>query len=535
MIASLSDTLATNPVLLLFVVVAAGYAVGRIRIAGFSLGIAAVLFVGIAIGAIDDRFVLPTSIWVLGLALFVYVVGLQSGPGFLAALRRRGLALNGIVVAAIAASALVAVLFGHALLGLSEARATGTFTGAETNTPALAAAIDALSGKVEDEEQVAEPIVGYSLAYPLGVLLPLLFVWLVLRRSGEKEKAPPELVMETVLVERPAGTLDELRARHGGSVSFGRLQHEEHLEAASARLAPVPGDLLSVVGSRREVDAVVAELGRPAGDTLVHERRNLDFRRILVSSRHVVGRRIGELGLDTRFGASATRVRRGDIDFVADPAMQLELGDRVRVVAPPERMKEIAAFFGDSDRALGEIDMLTFSIGMAAGLALGALTVTIAGGEYSLGFAGGPLLVGLFLGALGRTGPFVWQPPYAAGLTLRQLGLVLFLAGVGLRSGPVFSSAIAEPSALLVIVTGAAVTATALGVLLAGGRWLLRLPVQTLVGVASGMQTQPAVLQYASDQLRDDRELSLGYASVYPLAIIAKIVIAQALIELLVS
>jgi putative transport protein len=141
--------------------------------------------------------------------------------------------------------------------------------------------------------------------------------------------------------------------------------------------------------------------------------------------------------------------------------------------------------------------------------------------------------VGLLLGALGRTGPFVWQPPYAAALTLRQLGLVLFLAGIGLRSGPVFSSAVTEPAALLAIATGAAVTATALCVLLVGGTRLLRLPAQTLVGVLAGMQTQPAVLAYASEQLKDDRELSLGYASVYPLAIIAKIVIAQILIELL--
>jgi putative transport protein len=265
----------------------------------------------------------------------------------------------------------------------------------------------------------------------------------------------------------------------------------------------------------------------------VYDRRNLDFRRILVSSRKVAGRRIAELELDTRFGASATRVRRGDLDLVADPSMQLELGDRVRIVAPPDRMGEIASFFGDSDRALGDVDMLGFSIGMAAGLALGAVSVSVAGGEYSLGFAGGPLLVGLFLGALGRTGPFVWQPPYAAGMTLRQLGLAVFLAGIGLRSGPVFSSAIVEPSALLVILTGAAVTGAALCVLLVGGRWVLRLPDRTLVGVLSGMQTQPAVLAYASDQLRDDRELALGYASVYPLAIIVKIVIAQLLIELL--
>ena len=371
MLGSLSDTLVANPVLLLFVVVAVGFAAGKIRIGGFSLGIAAVLFAGIGIGALDDRFVLPDAFWVLGLALFVYTIGLTSGPSFLATLRRRGLAVNGLVVAAIVAASLVAVA-GHELLGLSAARATGSFTGGETNTPALAAAIETLKGRSGFDTLAAEPIVGYSLSYPLGVVLPLLAAWFMLRRGRRRTGVDaPALVVQTVLVEHSAGTLEELRDRHGGTVTFGRLQHEEHLAAASATLEPAAGDLLSVVGPREEVDAVIAELGHQATEEIVLDRHDLDFRRIVVSSRNVAGRRISDLDLDARFGASATRLRRGDVDLVADPETQLELGDRIRIVAPPARMKEIASFFGDSYRALGEIDALTFSIGLAAGLALG--------------------------------------------------------------------------------------------------------------------------------------------------------------------
>ena len=533
MVASVADTLATNPVLLLLVTIAAGLVVGSVRVGGFSLGVAAVLFAGIAIGALDDRFVLPDAIWVLGLSLFVYLVGLSSGPGFVTALRRRGLAANGLVVGAVVTASLVAVA-GHELLGLSAARAAGTFAGGETNTPALAAAVEALKGKAGFDKLAAEPIVGYSLSYPLGVLLPLLVVWLALRRArGRGTRPVPPLVVQTVLVEHPVGTLEEVRGRHRGAVAFGRLQRDVHVQAASATLAPVRGDLLSVVGPREEVDAVVDELGHRAPDEIELDRHDLDYRRMAVSSRRVAGRRIRDLDLGSRFGASATRLRRGDLDLVADPETQLELGDRIRIVAPPSRMKEIAQFFGDSYRALAEIDLLAFSLGMAAGLALGAVTVPVPGGGFSLGSAGGPLVVGLVLGALGRTGPFVWQPPYTAALTLRQLGMVLFLAGIGLRAGPAFASAIAKPSALLVIATGFAVTTAAVLVFMVGATRLLRLPTRTLIGTLAGMQTQPAVLAYACNELEDEREVSLGYASVLPLAMITKIVIAQILIALL--
>jgi putative transport protein len=530
MIGSLSGSLAANPVLLLFVVVALGFVLGRVEVAGFSLGIAAVLFAGIAVGSLDDRFVLPEPFWVLGLALFVYTVGLASGPGFLAALRRRGLAANALVLAAVVTASLVAVA-AHALLGLSAGRATGTFTGGETNTPALAAAIEALKQHGGLAAHGAEPIVGYSLTYPLGVALPLLVAWYLLRRL--RSATPPPLVVRTAVVDRPAGTLEDVRGRHHGAVTFGRLRHEERLEAAVATLEPEPGDLVSVVGRPEDVDAVVAELGHRATDEIDTDARDLDQRRFVVSSRRVAGRRVGDVELG-RLGATVTRLRRGDIDVVAGPGVQLELGDQLRVVAPRSRMREVAAVFGDSYRALGEIDALTFSVGIAAGLALGALSVPMPGGRFTLGSAGGPLIVGLVLGAAGRTGPFVWQPSYTAGLTVRQLGMVLFLAGIGLRSGPAFSSAIVEPSALLPIATGAAATGAALLVLIVGGKRLLRVPTTSLVGMVAGMQTQPAVLAYACDQLDDERDLQLGYTSVYPLAVIAKIVIAQVLVQLLV-
>jgi len=256
-------------------------------------------------------------------------------------------------------------------------------------------------------------------------------------------------------------------------------------------------------------------------------------RRVLVSSRKVAGRTVAQLELPRRFGAAVTRVRRGDVDLVAEPETVLELGDRVRVLAPRERLGTVSRFFGDSYRLIGEIDVLTLSIGVTAGMLLGLVPVPLpGGGTFELGFAGGPLVVALVLGAVGRTGPLVWQLPYTANLTLRQFGTVLFLAGIGVRSGQSFASTIATAEALRVAAAGIAVTGVSVAITLAVGRRLLRVPAATLAGIVAGTQTQPAVLAYAGAQVTDDRELNLGYATVYPLAVILKIVLAQLLVAL---
>lgn len=530
-------TLSENPILLLFVVAAVGFLLGRIRVAGFSFGVAAVLFAGIGIGAIDSRLKLPDPIWVLGLALFVYTVGLASGPGFFAAIRRRGLAANLLVLGCLAAAVAVAVGIGVGLLALGGAAATGVFSGSLTNTPALAAAIEALKGITTAgafDRLSAEPIAGYSITYPLGVVIPLLAVhWLGRRRRGAS--APRKLVTATALVERDdLPPLGEIRHAHEGEVTFGRLRHEGTMTPAVDQAVPAPGDLVTVVGPPESVATVVAELGTRSEEAAELDRHEVDFRRIFVSRRQLAGMRIEDLDLQRRFGGTITRVRRGDTDLLAEPHMVLELGDRVRVVAERKRMSEISAFFGDSYRALGEVDVLTFAAGLALGLGLGLVPFPLpGGGELELGSAGGPLVVALCLGALGRTGPLVWQIPHGANLTLRQLGTVLFLAGIGTRAGDAFGSTIADSRALVILATGTLVTAASVGLALLVGLKVLDLEPATLAGVIAGIQTQPAVLAFAAERDADERAVNLGYASVYPLAVIAKIIVAQVMLRIL--
>jgi putative transport protein len=533
------NLLRDDPLLLVFVVAAVGYFAGRIRVGGFGFGVAAVLFAGLAFGMADPELKVPRSLWTLGLVLFAYTVGLAAGPGFLSALRRRGVGANIAVLVAVvtAAGAVAATGVG---LGLSAEATAGAYAGGLTNTPALAATLEAVK-ETEPERNFdaasSRILVGYAIGYPLGVTIALLAVFAIIRRRRSQE--PPasrvEILVRTALVERAGlGTLREVRARRGDAVTFGRVKRGERLFVAEDDVQLQLGDLVTVVGPDQAVDEVVALLGRESAEHVELDRGDLDFRRIVVSHRAVAGRTIADLDLPTEHGGTATRVRRGDVDMVAAPGLVLELGDRVRVVAPPSRMGEIARFFGDSYRELRELDVLSFSVGVALGLLIGAIEIPLPGdATLSLGFAGGPLIVGLVLGAIGRTGPIVWQLPHSANLTLRQLGLVVFLAGIGVNAGDAFGDTILSRDALGVVAAAVVVAATASLVTVLIGTRVLRLPVLTLSGIVSGMQTQPAVLAYASEQTEDDTDVNVAYATVVPLAMILKIVLAPLLLRLL--
>ena len=254
---------------------------------------------------------------------------------------------------------------------------------------------------------------------------------------------------------------------------------------------------------------------------------------MFVSNPRVAGLRLRELQLPQRFGAIVTRVRRGDVDLLPNAEMTLELGDRVRVLTRRTNMAEVARFFGDSYRALSEIDISSFSFGLALGILLGLVPIPLPGGiTIKLGLAGGTLIVALVLGALSRTGPVVWSLPYSANLMLRQIGLILFLAGVGTRSGYDFFRTLAEGGGFAMLAAAALiVSATGLVTLWVGHR-LLKIPMGVLVGMLAAVQTQPATLGFALEQTGNELP-NVGYATVYPAAMVAKIVIAQLLLTLL--
>ncbi|MRR57800.1 MAG: transporter [Deltaproteobacteria bacterium] len=538
-----------NPLLLLFLVAAIGYPLGRIKICGSSLGVASVLFTGLAIGSLHPELKLPEIIYVLGVALFVYTVGLANGPAFLASLRRQGLRNNLLVVGILVFAAGLTVL-SQKLFQLRPALAAGIFAGSLTNTPALAAILDIIKHTVSRDllnRFLADPVVGYSITYPMGVIGSILSIsilqriWKIdyaaeakqLRGFGVATEPLKNSTIRVTCQEAVGVTIEELRKRNGWDIIFGRIRHGGSVSLADPSSCLAIGDQVTAVGVGEELELVTRFLGERSDTELDLDRSEFDYRRIFVSNPKLVGRRLRDLRLKENYGAIITRIRRGDDDILAGGDTILELGDRVRVITDRDRIDAVSAFFGDSYRAVSEVDILTFSLGLAFGLFLGTLPIPLPGGsELRLGFAGGPLLTALVLGTLGRTGPLVWSLPYGANLTLRQIGLILFLAGVGTQAGYGFVTTFTQEGGLLLFGLGIVITSTAAIAMLWIGYRVLKIPMSLLIGMLAGLQTQSAVLGFALEQSRNELP-TVGYASVYPVATIAKILLAQLLLTML--
>ncbi|MCP2502010.1 MAG: transporter [Deltaproteobacteria bacterium] len=540
--------LINNPLLLFFVVAAIGYPLGRIRIRGSSLGVAAVLFVGLAIGSIHPDLKLPEIVYMLGLATFVYTIGLASGPAFVASLQREGMR-NNLLVIGMLVFATILTLIAQRMLHLKATVAVGLFAGSLTSTPALAGVLETIKQiqtGVGIDQLLAEPVMGYSVTYPMGVMGGILAIsllqklWKVnyadeARNLNIPGAAGEALRRATIRVSWDGAereTITELSRREKWDVVFGRVKRGDSFLLPGPRGRLRLGDLVAVVGTESELERVAAVLGERCEEEIGLERSEYEYRRIFVSNPRVAGRQLGSLTLYERFGATVTRVRRGDDDFLPHDNMVLQPGDRVRVVARRDRMADVTSFFGDSYRAVSEVDILSFSLGLALGLLLGIVPIPLPGGiTLKLGFAGGPLIVALILGTVERSGNLVWSLPYSVNMTLRQTGLVMLLAGIGTRAGYGFVSTFATEGGFSIFAAGAAITfLTALATLWVGHR-LMKIPMNLLIGMVGGGQTQPAVLAYTLEQTGNDLP-NIGYASVYPVATIGKILLAQVLLTL---
>lgn len=518
--------LVEEPLILLFAVLALGSFVGSLKFGGFSFGSAAVLFAGLAASAYDPHLLIPRIVGTLGLAIFAYSIGISSGPQFFNSLSHYRAAV-GLVAGLLVAAAGVAVLVGKAL-SLNGPIIAGLYAGALTNTPALAASVEALNSNA--------PTVGYSVSYIGGVLGMVVAVTVSslaktirAEQAAKADAPPPKLVNKTVRVTESdlpmLGTIAE-----EGHVVFSRVSRDGAVRVATDGFRPQPGDLVSVIGPRPAVDRIVQRFGHTSSRYLTEDRRDLDFRRMAVSNHEVAGRTVAELKLLRKFGATATRVRRGDVDLLAEDDLQLQIGDRVRIVAPRERMGEIAAFLGDSERGSGELDPTAFALGLLIGLLLGSLQLPLpSGGSFALGMAGGPLIAGLLLGRINRSGPLLWAMPFQASNVLNHMGILLFLAYAGTNAGDDLVAALGTDEGVRILGAGLVVTAFAAFGLTFLGPVLAGLAGPRLTGIIAGFQTQPAVLSFANERCGGDPRVNLGYALAYPVAMIVKVIVAPLL------
>jgi len=521
------EAFAEHPLLLLAVLLALGAAIGHVRVAGVRLGPAAVLFAALGVSAwaaatgIDLE--IPEVIGTFGLVLFTYTIGVISGTHFFASLRG-GWPTMLVVAGALALVGAVAVVVGR-VLSLEPGTVAGAYAGGLTNTPALAAA----SARAADP---AAPTIGYSITYLGGVVVMLLVAAWSLRRPGA-EPRHEEIGHVTVRVEvdEPM-TVAQLTSAHDREIHVSRLKHAH---AANPTIVPAGtetighNDLVTVVGPRAVLDEVAARLGHVSSHDIVEDRHDLDFRRVTLSSKPLVGHTVGELDLDAKFGATVSRVRRGDVDLVAHDTFVLAMGDRLRVIAPRDRMAEVGEYLGDSDRGMSDINVGGLALGLAVGMAIGLVHVPTPGGGFTIGAAAGTLVVGLVFGRLGRVGPVITSMSNHAAHAISALGMVTFLAYAGVRAGRSISDALASAAGWRVAVLGLVLTATSAGLLVLGVHLLRRMPWLDTAGALAGAQTQPAILAYVNDRTGYDTRIGVAYALVYPVAMITKIVVAQVL------
>ena len=531
--------------LYLFLAAACGSFLGNLKWRGNGLGVAAVLFVGLAIGALRPDVKIPDILKLLGLSIFVYSIGLSSGPSFFASLKSRG--ATNLVLALLVLCILSVFIGGFAILfGFSAAAAAGLLAGITTNTPALAGLLDAIQSSPEAQSEAFSnsAVVGYSISYPMGVLGLMIAMALMQRvfridyaaetkKLGNEFPGGQPILQQTIEINNPdyiGVTLRDLKKRIGAQVIFGRMYRNEQPALCHLETIFEAGDLVAITGEADELGRVAQILGKTIHRDLSDDRSVFHMRRIFVSNPKIAGKSVAELNLSEQYPVILTRIKRGDADALVNAQTVLELGDRVRVLAREEDLPALEKMFGDSYEHLSHIDLMSFGLGMGLGILIGSIQMTLPGGIlFSLGFAGGPLVAGLILSYLRRSGPIVWSLPYSANLTLRQIGLMLMLAAIGINSGATFLSTMLSAAGPLMFISSAVVSIFGSILIIWAGYKLFKIPYVLLIGMISH---HPANLDFANNQAHN-KIPTYGYALVYPLLLIGKIVFVQMLWQVL--
>jgi len=478
-----------------------------------------VLFVALFMGWFAPKSVPSPMVGTLGLALFLYGVGIQYGKQFFVGLTSRaGIRANLIALVGVFAAGAMSLLFVK-VMDLNLGYALGLFAGSGTSTPTLQAAIATLGND--------DPAIGYSVAYPFGVAGPILFLYVAFMFLKPKIEVPGAAGLEMLEIslrnpEFSGKTLGDVMAALPAGVQIVGLRRESRNEPAVANSVVAENDVLLAVAPTKAALVQAGEiLGETAHGRFVADRRDLDYLRVFASRPTVVGRTLGDLELPGEKACVVIQVRRGDADILPRPDLVLEFGDRVGVLAHRGDFVAMRKYFGDSIKGTAEFSYISIGIGMALGFLIGAIQIPLPMiGKLSVGLAG-VLIMALILGNLRRTGGMNWTIPLSANLVIRNLGLTLFLAQVGMASGPKFAATVTD-TGFMMLGLGALVLVALVVPILILGLLVFRMPYDEVAGIVAGACGNPAILAYSNKLAPTDRP-DIGYAMIFPGMTILKI------------
>lgn len=522
MISIASEVLGSQPILALFLTIGLGYLVGQINFGSFSLGVGAVLFVGLAIGAFAPKAQILGPIGLVGLIMFLYGIGILYGREFFEGMSgAAGRKYNLLAFVACVAGLLVALGLGK-LFGVEMGQTLGMYAGSMTSTATLQAALDTMHTK--------EPSVGYSIAYPFGVIGPILCIYFLTRKV--QPKFPPKeqafYIAEVTLRDDLAPcTIEDLTKTLPTGVSIKLVRRDQHNHTPTPGMPIGHGDCVVIVTEQAAaLDEATRKLGHLETGRIAKDRSDLDYISVFVSNAKLVGIPLSELPLPAGFPIHLLHVRRYDMDIVPKDDLRLEPGDQVGILYPTGRMEEVRRHFGDTVKSEAQFSYVSLGVGMALGLILGLIPIPIPGvGVVTLGVGGGPLIVALILGKLRQSGSLVWTMPLPANIVLRNYGLSIFLAAVGINAGqPFLKTVLATGPTVLLI--GMVVLLTTVGIVLLVGHYIMKIPFDDLVGVASGATGNPAILVYSNRMAPTDRP-DICYAMIFPSMTIVKVIAIQ--------
>ncbi|HGX4732417.1 TPA: putative transporter [Escherichia coli] len=546
----MSDIALTVSILALVAVV--GLFIGNVKFRGVGLGIGGVLFGGIIVGHFVSQAGMTLSsdmlhvIQEFGLILFVYTIGIQVGPGFFASLRVSGLRLNLFAVLIVIIGGLVTAIL-HKLFDIPLPVVLGIFSGAVTNTPALGAGQQILRDLGTPMAMVDQMGMSYAMAYPFGICGILFTMWMlrvIFRVNVETEAQQHESTRTNggalirtinIRVENPnlhnLAAIKDVPILNGDKVICSRLKREETLKVPSPETVIQLGDLLHLVGQPADLHNAQLVIGQEVDTSLSTKGTDLRVARVVVTNENVLGKRIRDLHFKERYDVVISRLNRAGVELVASSDISLQFGDILNLVGRPSAIDAVANVLGNAQQKLQQVQMLPVFIGIGLGVLLGSIPVFVPGfpAALKLGLAGGPLIMALILGRIGSIGKLYWFMPPSANLALRELGIVLFLSVVGLKSGGDFIHTLVDGEGLSWIGYGALITAVPLITVGILARMLAKMNYLTMCGMLAGSMTDPPALAFANNLHPTSGAAALSYATVYPLVMFLRIITPQLL------